>query len=1200
MKSELLRTLLGKAFPTLFKRRPRQRIGKLRFRSESLEDRTLLLSGTEPVNITVSIVGDESNGDLSLGDISLREAIEMANASPDNLIIGFASSLSGQTIELDGQLDITSDMGIIGLGVDNITIDGKGQARLFTIAAGVSVTMRDVTFSNGFRPLDSTPIEDLTNSGGAFLNLGTLTLIESRLTNNQALRGGSIYSSGELFLESVHIAGNKASYGGGVYAVGPRTLTVADTEFEENRANGSGGAIFVHGPARLQRSLFVGNSAGIEGGGVWTASSATLNVANSTFVENATDQGAGGAIVSNGTVTVTNSTITANWSGRTDPGTGTGVGGGISINPEGGGLTLNNTVVAGNSSGPLRVANDLSYRTASAGGRVSGSHNLIGDSATSADLLDGVSGNIVGNAGIGTRNITTIFFDANEDGEISEVDLLDFSGPHRTIAPEIDSPLIDAGNNALALDYLMAPLLVDHRGQPRVRDGNLDTVDVVDIGAYEDPAPIVVNSHLDIVDSEDALTTLREAVIATSADVSQDHRIRFAPSLIGMTIQLAGEFLSLPTGPVFISGPGEDALTIDANNLNRVFQIRSAAIGTIDGLTITGGASFTPETGPQDGGGGIWNEGVLNLTRSRITGNQAATFRAGGGGIRNTFGATATILSSIFDNNSATNQHGGGFSNSGTATIVDSIFEQNQANVSGGAIFNYNGVDAPAELTIARSHFLTNTAGQFGGVILASGTLAPVTIRESRLENNVAVGNAGGAIWAERSPLTVVNSVFTGNRSVGASGGAIRADVTSVYISGSTFVNNEAKHFGGAVSIHNSISGNEPATIMSSYFEDNQGTNSGGAVFIANAAALIAESEFINNTGFNGGAVRVQGIQNPASIVASTFLENHGLNLGGAVSSSGTILTIAESVFLSNRSDVFGGALSVEVSPMSVINSTFVGNAANLHGGAIRSSVNGTAGTITNSTIVSNRGRMDNNGAGGGLRVTNGSLTLNNTIVAGNTVDTPTTPGQFQPNEFSLALGGTVTGYNNIIGDVATAGGFINNVMSNMVGEDGQGTIDLRHIFIDTNNDSLIDVTDVIDNGGNTFTLALTLHSVAQNAGRNDLAVDAGLSPLLFDQRGDGFDRFRQSTVDIGAYESELLPNSADLLIFDAATGRWRMGTSTGSSFIWTLGPKWNPALEWQTFTGDFNGDGLTDGIGVSRQNGVFLARNNGNGTMTT
>ncbi|MCA8993588.1 MAG: VCBS repeat-containing protein [Planctomycetaceae bacterium] len=73
-----------------------------------------------------------------------------------------------------------------------------------------------------------------------------------------------------------------------------------------------------------------------------------------------------------------------------------------------------------------------------------------------------------------------------------------------------------------------------------------------------------------------------------------------------------------------------------------------------------------------------------------------------------------------------------------------------------------------------------------------------------------------------------------------------------------------------------------------------------------------------------------------------------------------------------------------------------------------------------------------------------------------------------------------------------------------------------------------------------------------------------------------------------------------DLLVFDAATGRWKLGRNQGADFSWTNGPKWNPASNWRTFTGDYNGDGLLDGIGINSSNSVFFARNNGDGTMTT
>ncbi|MCA8997146.1 MAG: VCBS repeat-containing protein [Planctomycetaceae bacterium] len=1147
----------------------------------------------------MSTIADESDGDFSAGDLSLREAIEMTNASVDSLVIGFASSLAGETIQLNSQIDITNDVGIIGLGADNLTIDGNGQTRLFSIAAGTDVAMRELTFTRGVRPQVFTPVNDVSNSGGGFLNLGTLTLIESRLAHHQGQRGGAIYSSGELILEGVEFDSNAATVGGAVYTTtgGPGTgkLTAITTLFTENRASVSGGAVFLNAPAEISRSLFLENSAGGQGGAVWTSSGGPFSIVNSTLVGNYSDNASGGAIESNGTVTITNSTVVGNWAGKFNAGTGTGVGGGIAVDQDFGSLTLNNTVVAGNFGGPLRLPNDLSYGKSGPGGRVSGGFNLIGNATTSAELTDGVNGNIVGDNGTGTIDIATVFFDANEDGEISELDLLNFSGPLRSFAPELDSPLIDAGDNSLALDPVLQPLVVDQRGQPRIRDGNLDQTATVDIGAYEDPAPFVVDSKLDLIDAEDGVTTLREALNFANIDMSQDHRIRFAPSLAGSTIVLDGDFLPLSQGAIFISGLGEDSLTVDANGLSRVFEIQVVAIGTIDGLTITGGASFTPEDPPQDGGGGIWSEGVLNLARSRVTGNKADTFRAGGGGVRNSFGATATILATKIDGNTATNQHGGGFSNSGTAIIIDSVLEQNQAKGSGGAIYSYHGVEFPATLTISGSQITGNTAESAGGAIWGSGANSTIEIAGSLFENNRTVNNTGGAIWAEGTPLTVRDSEFIGNQDGFHGGGAIRALSAPVEIVRSKFIANISKTFGGAIA----MSANDPLTVIDSYFEGNEAATSGGAIFHQNAPALISGSTFVDNkSGGLGGAIRLERMNNPARIETSTFIGNQSQVDGGAVSASVVLLAISDSTFLRNQAVGSGGALVLHVgTPFAVTNSTFVENKATFHGGAIRSFV---SGTITNSTIAGNQARLHNSGSGGSFRISNGTLTLNNTIVAGNVVDSVANPGQFVPNEFSLAFDGAVTGHNNLIGDAATAGGFIEGGNGNIVGINGGGAVNLLDVFRDTNNDQVIDADDVIDNGGRTRTLSLSTGSPAINAGRNDLATDADQQSLLFDQRGDGFNRIQMSTVDMGAFESNLSANPDDLILYDNATGRWRLGRSTGSRFVWTAGPRFNTTLGWQTFSGDVNGDGLIDGIGFSNTNAVFFVINNGDGTLTT
>ena len=60
-------------------------------------------------------------------------------------------------------------------------------------------------------------------------------------------------------------------------------------------------------------------------------------------------------------------------------------------------------------------------------------------------------------------------------------------GPTRTHRLKPNSPAIDAGSNALALDAANQPLTTDQRGAgfPRTLDGNGDSTAVVDIGAFE-------------------------------------------------------------------------------------------------------------------------------------------------------------------------------------------------------------------------------------------------------------------------------------------------------------------------------------------------------------------------------------------------------------------------------------------------------------------------------------------------------------------------------------------------------------------------------------------------------------------------------------------------------------------------------------------------------------------------------------------
>lgn len=203
--------------------------------AECLEDRALLAT------FTVSFLGDELDGNTAAGDLSLREAIREANASPgaDEIVLPagtFNLSLVGadEDSAATGDLDITDDLTITGAGAGSTTIQGNGIDRVFHVHAGVTANFANVRITGG-----------LAEKGGGlriesnFETETQVTITSSRLDHNQAIgsegtsgEGGAIYVSGELYSESA-------------------TVVIEDSDLDHNtaqgglgRVSGSGGAIF--------------------------------------------------------------------------------------------------------------------------------------------------------------------------------------------------------------------------------------------------------------------------------------------------------------------------------------------------------------------------------------------------------------------------------------------------------------------------------------------------------------------------------------------------------------------------------------------------------------------------------------------------------------------------------------------------------------------------------------------------------------------------------------------------------------------------------------------------------------------------------------------------------------------------------------------------------------------------------------------
>ncbi len=220
------------------------------------------------------------------------------------------------------------------------------------------------------------------------------------------------------------------------------------------------------------------------------------------------------------------------------------------------------------------------------------------------------------------------------------------------------------------------------------------------------------------------------------------------------------------------------------------------------------------------------------------------------------------------------------------------------------------------------------------------------------------------------------------------------------------------------------------------------------------------------------------------NIINSTFSGNTALN-GGGIRNDGN-LNLINSTLSGNNAQASGGGLVNTVD----INQTFT-------------IVRATA-TIKNSTITKNTAGTEL--ASGVANV--GDLTVSNSIIAGNT-NNDDIRNQFSVNPIQ---GITTSNGNNLIGN-GDGSSFTNGNNGDIVGTSAN-PIDAK-------------LGNLQNNGGLTQTHALLSGSPAINAGSNsniaqdtfDIDGDSNTTEIPFEQRGVGFERIIDTTVDIGAYE---------------------------------------------------------------------------------
>lgn len=714
-------------------------------------------------------------------------------------------SATNNVAGINGGMLHTSGSGIVDLDggtYDLNTADAEGGA--LWNSAGGTMTVDGATITGN----TASGAASDQGGGGIFNDGGTLTVgattavsITGNTASGAAGSGGGLLSvGGTVSLTDVTVTGNEAIRAGGGIELIDGTFTMTNGTLSNNDVSviggtivavnpGNGGGLHVSGTANttFDNVTVSMNRAGREGGGLWNQAGATMTIQNGSTVSsniaegNASDDGGGGIFNNGGTLVLDGSAasviVTANLAIGTS-----GSGGGILSTA--GALTITDTDITSN-------------EAARAGGgieMIDGTLTMTGGSLNGNDVtatLGSVASANPGNGGgfhiTGTTATNSVTFDGvtinGNDAGSEGGGLWNQAGVTMTI------------QNGTTFDANIARGdAADNGGGAVFNNGGTLVVTGAGTTFTNNTAPGASGSGGAIF-STDGTVTITDATIGGANAAS---RAGGGIEVITGTVTLTGATLTGNTtgnapgngGGLHVSGAATVNVvggTVTGNTADQegggLWNSATGTMNVTNGATISGNtATASNSINDAQGGGGIFNLGVLNVDGTMatvtITGNTSAGSGSddGGGGIYSTgAAANATVVLADITNNDATGASGsgGGLHNNdgGMFSLDRSTVSGNSANRAGNGIEDNGGT----QFTITNSTVSGNVPG--------AGAAAP--------------GNGGGLHKGGTGTVGVENSTFSGNTAAAQGGGLWNSGASTMGVRASTVVMNTAPSGGG-------------------------------------------------------------------------------------------------------------------------------------------------------------------------------------------------------------------------------------------------------------------------------------------------------------------------------------------------------------------------------------------------------------------